>query len=346
MKTCRWIKPTRDEEKKVFARPAAVWLMAGIAPSVGMCEKGGIFMRSSHSDWIMPRYRLTGMGLPVLIIALAMGFSTRAAEPISPESPVNLDARHDVAALSGFLVDTNRAFPILFIVGDSTVHNPQKTERGWGDVIGKYFDTNRIRVENHALPGRSSRTFQTQGWWDKVLVAAKPGDFVLIQMGHNDGGPLDDTNRARGTLRGLGDETRQTYNPIMHGQEVVHTYGWYMRKYISDARAKGATPIVCTPVPHCPQKPVKAGDTEGWDCVRFATAVAQAERTPFINLNEIILSHYAGLTPKEIKEKYFTPADNTHASPAGAELNAESVIEGLRVLTDCPLRNYLLPKKP
>ena len=300
-------------------------------------------MRLRHFDWAGPWYQSTKIALAGLVAVFIVNLSVRAAEPYSPPSPVNLDARHDPAALSGFLVDTNRVFPILFIVGDSTVHNPQKTERGWGDVVGKYFDTNRIRVENHALGGRSSRTFQTQGWWDKVLMAAKPGDFVLIQMGHNDGGSLDDTNRARGTLRGLGDETRQIYNPITHKPEVVHTYGWYMRKYISDARARDLTPILCTPIPHCPRKPVKAGDTEGWDYVRFATAVAQSEHIPFINLNEIILSHYAGMTPKEIKEEYFTPADNTHTSPAGAELNAQSVIEGLRTLTNCPLQNYLLP---
>jgi lysophospholipase L1-like esterase len=291
-------------------------------------------------------FRLTKVVLRVLIAVLVLNLSIHAAELLSPQSPVNLDVHQDVAALAGFLVDTNRSFPMLFIVGDSTVHNPQPTERGWGDVIGKYFDTNRIRVENHALPGRSSRTFQTQGWWDKVLTAARPGDFVLIQMGHNDGGPLDDTNRARGTLHGLGDETRQVYNPIMHQPEVVHTYGWYMRKYISDARARGMMPIICTPIPHCPTKTVNAGDTEDSNYVRWAAAVAQSEHAPLINLNKIIMSHYAGLTSKEIKEKYFTPADNTHTSLAGAELNAQSVIEGLRVLTNCPLQNLLLPEKP
>ncbi|HLX96986.1 MAG TPA: rhamnogalacturonan acetylesterase [Verrucomicrobiae bacterium] len=303
-------------------------------------------MRPTHSNQAMGRRRLVKIVLPAVIITLAASFCLRAAGPIPSQNPVNLAAGHDLAASAGFLVDTNRAFPLLFIVGDSTVHNPQKTERGWGDVIGNYFDTNRIRVENHALPGRSSRTFQTQGWWDRVLVAAKPGDFVLIQMGHNDGGPLDDTNRARGTIRGLGDETREIYNPITRRQEVVHTYGWYMRKYISDARARGMVPIICTPIPHCPRKPVQAGDTEDWDFVRFATAVAQAEHTFFVNLNEITLSHYAGMTPDEIKEKYFTPADNTHTSFAGAELNARSVVEGLRALTNCPLQSYLLPERP
>lgn len=286
-------------------------------------------------------HRLTKIVLYVGAFIIAV--SLPAAEPVVAPSSANLDAKRDVAAKTGFLTDPNRAFPMLFIVGDSTVHNPQKTERGWGDVIGAYFQTNKIRVENHALGGRSSRTFITQGYWDWVLHAAKPGDFVLIQLGHNDGGPLDDTNRARGTLRSLGEETKDIYNPIMKKPETVHTYGWYLRKYISDARAKGLVPILCTPIPHCPQEEVKPGAVEDNDFVRLATAVAKNEKVPFININQITMSHYAGMPTAEIKAKYFTPADNTHTSPAGAELNAQSVIEGLRQLSDCALVNFLKP---
>jgi lysophospholipase L1-like esterase len=104
--------------------------------------------------------------------------------------------------------------PTLFIVGDSTVKNGTRGQQGWGDPITALFDKAKIKVENRAVGGRSSRTFQTEGRWDKILEAAKPGDFVLIQMGHNDGGPLDDASRARGTLRGTGDETREIDNPI------------------------------------------------------------------------------------------------------------------------------------
>lgn len=251
-----------------------------------------------------------------------------------------MDASRDAVSNFDFLTDTNRNFPILFIVGDSTVHNPQKTERGWGDIITKYFDTNRIRVENHALGGRSSRTFITQGWWDLVLPAAKQGDFVLIQMGHNDGGPLDDTNRARGSIRGIGEESKDIFNPITKKQETVHTYGWYLRKYISDARAKGMTPILCSPIPHVPKETVKPGDVEPSGYVGWSHNVATNEHVLFIPLNKITMSHYAGMTSREIKAKYFTPADNTHTSLEGAELNAKSVIEGVRQL-DCPLKDFL-----
>jgi len=278
----------------------------------------------------------------VPVIATAACLSLPAAGTISPQDSANLEADRDSASKAAFLTDTNRALPMLFIIGDSTVHNPQKTERGWGDVIAKYFDTNKIRVENHALGGRSSRTFQTQGWWDLVLAAARPGDFVLIQLGHNDGGPLDDTNRARGTIRGIGEETKEIYNPIMKKQEVVHTYGWYLRKYIADASARGMTPILCSPIPHCPKEEVKAGDVENSNYVSSSGEVATNENVAFINLNRITMGQYAGLTPEQVKTKYFTPADNTHTSPAGAELNAASVIEGLRGLKNSPLRACLV----
>src|SRR5690242_12485375 len=143
--------------------------------------------------------------------------------------------------------------PVLYIIGDSTVKNGSGTGQqglwGWGSFIADYFDTTRIGVENHAIGGRSSRTFITEGRWHRILAQLKPGDFVIMQFGHNDAGPLDDTARARGTIRGIGNDSAAIYNPIRKINEVVYTYGYYMRKYVDDAKAKGAIPIVCSLVP-------------------------------------------------------------------------------------------------
>ncbi|HZT82620.1 MAG TPA: rhamnogalacturonan acetylesterase [Gemmataceae bacterium] len=248
-----------------------------------------------------------------------------------------------VALTAAALADDPAPRPTLFIVGDSTVKNGTKGQQGWGEPIAALFDATRIKVENRAIGGRSSRTFQTEGRWDKLLAAARPGDFVLIQMGHNDGGPLDDRSRARGTLRGTGEETREIDNPITGKKEVVHTYGWYLRKYVADARAKGLTPVLLSPVPHCPRQPVEKGAVEKNNYVTWSEEVAKAEKVPFVNLNRLVLARYAGMDPADIKAKYFTPADNTHTSPAGAELNAAAVAEGLRGLKDCKLKDYLLP---
>jgi lysophospholipase L1-like esterase len=235
--------------------------------------------------------------------------------------------------------------PTLFIVGDSTVKNGTKGQQGWGDPVAAHFDKTRIKVANHAIGGRSSRTYQTEGRWDRILAAAKPGDFVLIQMGHNDGGPLDDAARARGSLRGTGEETREIDNPITKKKEVVHTYGWYLRKYIADARARKMTPIIVSPIPHCPLRQVEKGEVEKSNYVLWSEEVARAEKSDFIHLNRTVMGKYAELTPADIKARYFTPADNTHTSPAGAELNAACVVEGIRALKDCNLKEHLLPEK-
>ncbi|HEX8013700.1 MAG TPA: SGNH/GDSL hydrolase family protein, partial [Flavobacterium sp.] len=96
--------------------------------------------------------------------------------------------------------------PTVYTVGDSTVKNGRGDGSGglwgWGDYIGQFLDTTKVRIENHALGGTSSRTFQDKGLWTAVLNKLKKGDYVLIQFGHNDDGPLNDTLRARGTIKG------------------------------------------------------------------------------------------------------------------------------------------------
>jgi lysophospholipase L1-like esterase len=233
--------------------------------------------------------------------------------------------------------------PTLWIIGDSTVRNGTKGQRGWGDPIAEHFDRARLNVVNKARGGRSSRTYQTEGLWDDVLAQLKPGDFVMVQFGHNDGGPLDDASRARGSIRGIGDETREIDNPIMKKHEVVHTFGWYMSKYVADARAKGATPIVLSYVPRCPRpgaatQPAATGPTS---YALWAQQVAERENAPYIDLHGIVSRYYATMAPEEVKERYFAP-DNTHTNEAGAKRNAEAVVEGLRALRDVGLASYLV----
>ena len=76
--------------------------------------------------------------------------------------------------------------PTLFIIGDSTVRNSTAGQMGWGDPLVAHFDPAKIEIINRAIGGRSSRTFLTEGRWDAVMAHLKPGDFVLIQFGHND----------------------------------------------------------------------------------------------------------------------------------------------------------------
>jgi rhamnogalacturonan acetylesterase len=233
--------------------------------------------------------------------------------------------------------------PTVWLVGDSTVHNGTKGEEGWGEPFIKMFDPAKVRVINRAMGGRSSRTFQREGRWDDVLKDSQPGDFVLIQMGHNDGGPLSGDNRERGSIRGIGDDSKEV--TLTNGQkEVVHSYGWYMRKYVDDARAKGMTPIICSWIPHCPAagKPI-GPEGEPTSYRGDAKAVADQEKAAFIDLYAITWHKYMKMNADDIKKTIFTEADNTHTSPAGAKINAESVVEGLKLLKESgiPIADYL-----
>ena len=219
--------------------------------------------------------------------------------------------------------------PTLFIIGDSTVKNGTRGQRGWGEVISPFFDTNKIRIENHAIGGRSSRTFFTEGRWERVLTNLQRGDFVLIQFGHNDGGAVNDTSRARGSIRGTGDQTQEIDNLLTKKPEVVHTYGWYLRKYVAEAKAKGATPIVCSLVPRKMWKDGKI--TRGDNYAKWAEEVARAEDAAFVDLREIIARRYDALGTEKVNELFGD--DHTHTNPAGAELNAECVVAGLKALS-------------
>ena len=234
--------------------------------------------------------------------------------------------------------------PTLYIIGDSTVRNGSGTgsndQWGWGSVINAYFDTTRIHIENQAIGGRSSRTFLTEGRWDRILTTLKPGDFVMMQFGHNDGGAINDTSRARGSIRGIGNETEEIDNMLTKKHEIVHSYGWYMRKYIDDTKAKGAVPIVCSLVPRNVWKngSVERG-TESYG--KWAMESATSEGAFFIDLNEIVARKYeAAYTEETLKKEFFT-TDHTHTNLAGAKLNAASVIEGLSQLKDCRLAQYV-----
>jgi lysophospholipase L1-like esterase len=234
------------------------------------------------------------------------------------------------------------AAPTLFHIGDSTVRNGNGTgangEWGWGDLIAVYLDTARLNVVNCALGGTSSRTFLTRGHWDKVLAHLKRGDVVVMQFGHNDGGALNDTSRARGSIRGVGEEAETIDNLLTKQRETVHSYGWYLRKFIADARARGARPIVASPIPRNIWRDGRvARDSAtyaGW-----AERVARAAGAPFVDLNELVAREYEALGAERVRG--FFPRDHTHTALEGARLNARVVVGALKGLPANPLGAYL-----
>jgi unsaturated rhamnogalacturonyl hydrolase len=235
--------------------------------------------------------------------------------------------------------------PTLYIIGDSTVKNGSGKGSdslwGWGSVIQPHFDTNRINIENHAIGGRSSRTFITDGRWDKILNTLKAGDYVIMQFGHNDAGALDDTSRARGTMRGIGDSSKTIFNPIRKVQETVYTYGYYMRKYVKETKAKGAIPIICSLVPRNDWDKGKVKRSKD-SYALWAKQVADTEGVAFIDLNEKIALEYEVIGEKAVLKQFF-PKDHTHTDYDGARLNAQIVSGEIRALKNTSLSAYLKP---
>lgn len=233
----------------------------------------------------------------------------------------------------------NPKLPTLFVVGDSTANNNANGGKGWGDPFVAFFDTSKLNVLNRARAGRSSRTFLTEGLWDKVLQDLKAGDYVLIQFGHNDGGPLD-TGRARGSLPGLGEETQEVSKPD-GTKEVVHTFGWYNRKFIADVKAKGATPVILSLTVRNIWKDGRVERGSG-KFRQWAEELARAEGVRFVDVTAIVADKYEALGEEKVKA-LFGP-DHTHTSPAGAEFNAASVVAGLKSLKGNPFKKYFSPR--
>ena len=237
--------------------------------------------------------------------------------------------------------------PMVFITGDSTVKNADKDEDGmwgWGSQAGLIFDPAKITWENVAMAARSTKTYLREGRWEKVYNALQPGDFVLIQFGHNDVGPINE-KKARGVIPGTAD-TCHVYQMEADGSyEMVYSFGWYLRKFIDDVREKGATPILLslTPRNEWPGGRIeRRNDTYG----RWYREVVEQTGVEFVDVHNISADFLDGkfaskdeAKSKAKASKYFNH-DHTHTSKLGAQMNARSVAKGLRQ-NNSPLAKYL-----
>jgi lysophospholipase L1-like esterase len=238
--------------------------------------------------------------------------------------------------------------PRLFVAGDSTAslyaENP-KNQQGWAAVLQTYFDPHKLEVVDLARGGRSSRTFISEGHWDRLLTQLRPGDFVIIQFGHNDAGALNEEPagstrplRARGTIPGIGDESEEIDNVLTGWHETVYSYGWYLRKMIADVRARQATPILLT-----------LTRTNTWDNGRITCPsdtyrvwthrIARAGHVAFLDLSRIIADRYRREGRDAVQAQFID--DTVHTNVNGATANARDVVSGLRADRALPFRKWL-----
>jgi lysophospholipase L1-like esterase len=247
------------------------------------------------------------------------------------------------------MVPGNPALPTIWVVGDSTasfhedtMHEGELAAQGWGPYFAQYFDPAKVNVMNVARGGRSTRTYRTEGTWGRVLEHVKKGDVVLIQMGQNDVFAINDDSRARGTIPGIGDESQEIDNMLTKQHETVHTFGWYLRQYIRETKAKGATPIVLSLTPRDNWNGTKLErGTPGYR--EWGAAVAKQEGVEFLDMTEIIAEVYDTMPHEKVAALYHAK-EPVHADYEGAALNAKLTVEGLKGLPDAPVTRYLSPK--
>ena len=306
------------------------------------------------------RYFRCLVGLFAATATLAVQAQVKKFRPMEDENQVvdlTLDSLEKVKTARPVAGSSRRGTnPVLFLVGNSTMRtgtkgNGDNGQWGWGFFAGQYFDEARITVENQALGGTSSRTFYRQLWPD-VKKGIRPGDYVIIELGHNDNGPFD-SGRCRATIRGTSATDSMVVTlkegPNKGKQETVYSYGEYMRRFIRETRALGAHPILMSLTPRKravnSQQPTTNGQWSmvngqwsAWQPVRvnqnfglWAKVVAKELNVPFIDLNEISAAKYDEMSSWKLNYHFYL--DNIHTSAFGAQLNARSAAEGLMTST-------------
>ncbi len=262
----------------------------------------------------------------------------------------SLDRANQVRPVSGS--SRRRQNPVLFLVGNSTMRNGtlgngNNGQWGWGYFCHEWFDEQRVTVENHALGGTSPRTFYRQ-LWPAVLKGVEAGDFVVLELGHNDNGPVDE-GRARSSIQpALADDSLLVTIKETGRQEWVYTFGGYVRRFVNEIRAKGATPILLTLTPRnaYTDEDQTVIDRKLTTFTPWIRALAGELHTPLIDLNDLSatkLERYG-----RWKADYHFFGDKIHSSAFGARMNAASFAEGLEQCNDpqvALLKQALLPEK-
>ena len=232
----------------------------------------------------------------------------------------------------------------IFTIGDSTMANKKldggNPERGWGQMLSRYFSSD-IVIDNHAVNGRSSKSFIEEGRWDAVLKKLKPGDYVFIQFGHNDEKPDQERHTDPGTtfdanLKRFVTETRAKGGiPVLFNSIVRRNFG----KGDADAVAKAI--IQDDSRENATQQ---AKDTIGSDARLIDTHgayldsprnVAQELNVPFVDLNKLTHEVVEGMGPEDSKKLYVWVAPNTVAAlPKGRQDNTHLNVYGASIVAE------------
>lgn len=202
----------------------------------------------------------------------------------------------------------------VYLASDSTVqtYSEDNEQAGWGQFIQNYF-TDQIQVHNHAIGGRSSKTFINEGRLDRIMEEIEEGDYLLVQMGHNDSTKI----RPERYTEPYGD------------------YQDYLRQYIDQARSKQAIPIFITPVGRLHYVDGEFLADFG-DYRNAMKEVASEKEVPLFDLMESSIAYFTKIGYEEAEKLFMISVngtDCTHFTKKGANEMAKLVAEGLKTLS-------------
>ena len=231
--------------------------------------------------------------------------------------------------------------PVIFLVGNSTMRtgtlgNGSNGQLGWGYVEHRFYDSDKVTVENHALGGTSPRTFyKNPSLWKRTLSGVRKGDFVFLELGHNDNGPIDSI-RARSSYRpdgklSLAHDSIVCFNTVTHRQDTVYTFGGYIRRFVNETRAQGGIPVLFTLTPRNDRE--KDSNRIQRKLTSFTPAIfalGKELKAPVVDLNDISATKLEKYSQWKVNYHFYL--DKIHTSAYGALLNAESAAEGIENL--------------
>ncbi|EED14084.1 rhamnogalacturonan acetylesterase RgaE [Talaromyces stipitatus ATCC 10500] len=222
----------------------------------------------------------------------------------------------------------------LYLAGDSTMApgGGGSGTDGWGQYLASYLS---LTISNDAVAGRSARSYTRERRFNTIASDINPGDFVVIEFGHNDGGSLTPTDNGRTDCPGEGSQTcSTTYNGV---HETVLTFPAYLEDAAATFRAKGAHVIISSQTPN---NPWETGNFQYSPSrfVGYAELAAQKSGVEYVDHGAYVASIFEQLG-KSTVDSYF-PNDHTHTSVAGANVVAQAFLKGV-VCGNSSLRSYL-----